>query len=119
MPQDAPKFLKVCSVERKPIRRVHGSLKLTPQRHERVLIIKLCHEDTGHWETKATLTLTSGQFWWLSIFKEVCVYVKTGKDSQSMCILPQYSFQLKDPLNRLFDTFSVEFAAFFRRPLAG
>lgn len=43
---------------------VRGSLRLTPHKHLRGLLIKLYHQNTGHWDKKATVTLRSDRVWW-------------------------------------------------------
>lgn len=65
-------------------------------------------DDIGHWDKKATLTLTFDFFWWPLMYENVCNYVKTCQDCQRMSFVSKYSSGLKASLTRLFDRFSME-----------
>lgn len=81
--------------------------------HVRCPILKLYHDDVGHYSRKTTVTSLSDRFWWPYMYKEVCEYVKTCEDCQRMSFISKYSSRLKVPWTRLFSTLSIEFAGPF------
>lgn len=92
------------------LRRTTDGLCVIPPVKERRRIVNACHDAVGHWGASATLERVRSRFWWPRIVKEVSDYVKSCHECQ-LCDNRKNTFcGNKQPVEKLFSTFSMDFA---------
>lgn len=91
-------------------RRKASGIHAIPPLSERRDIIKMFHDDIGHWDAITTRVFVRDRFWWPGVYRDILDYVRGCDGCQHAQRLPTYHKNLRAPVTGLFETFSIDFA---------
>lgn len=92
---------------------------MLPPTKVRKLLLRMFHDEVGHWNFTATKQFIKDRFWLPCIVSEISDYVKGCEECQEMKLLAPYHSGQRFPLTGLFHLFPLDFAGPFPVTRAG
>lgn len=92
------------------VRRSGTELRFMPSIQQRKLKLSACHDTIGHWRISATTDFVPRTFWWPIMRRDVSNFVKFCRTCQICAKEKKISYNHHQPVNRFFDTISMDFA---------
>lgn len=91
-------------------RRTKGGIRFIPPRSARVQILRMLHDNIGHWDVTTTKQFVLDRYWWPAVYRDIYDYVRGCQGCQKASSIPRYTHTAIIPLSSLFETFSIDFA---------